>query len=150
MKIRRKDTGITLIELLLVVVVIGVLVGVLMTVINKQRPLSASRDAVFLSRLEAISEVIESYGIVNRQFPSTCTAGIGNCSLLVPSYLKQLILDDLFSNGLVYTSDATGTFFRVTIPNSLGTFYVYDSRWDGRVMDCPNVGSALGACTSFH
>jgi len=144
-KKNKLSSGVTLIELMVVVAVIGMLAGTLLFVINKQRPQEAGRDAIKVSRLEGFAEAVESYRTLVGSYPTSCTAS--NCSSLA-NYVAPNIMTQMFDDGFVYTGGG-GTSFRVTIPASVGGFYVYDSSWPARVMLCPAAASSLGACSSL-
>lgn len=69
--LNKKNNGFTLIELMLVVVLIGVLSGVMLSVINISGMKARSRDAQRAGDLKRIQTALELYFSDNRGYPSS-------------------------------------------------------------------------------
>jgi prepilin-type N-terminal cleavage/methylation domain-containing protein len=70
-----KPKGFTLIELLIAVVVIGVLAGILLSVLNADRIRGTARDAQRASDLGRIQAALELYYAQNRSYPVSPNSG---------------------------------------------------------------------------
>jgi prepilin-type N-terminal cleavage/methylation domain-containing protein len=66
-----KNKGFTLIELLIAIVVIGVLAGILLSVLNADRIRGTARDAQRASDLGRIQAALELFYAQNRAYPNT-------------------------------------------------------------------------------
>lgn len=106
---RSKTSGFTLIELLIVIMVIGVLSGIVLSVINSQGIREKTRDSQRISDLKKIQTALELFFADNRNYPSTSgnwqqvTGSNALSNALSPSsgtqYLKSIPLDPT-NNGL--------------------------------------------------
>jgi prepilin-type N-terminal cleavage/methylation domain-containing protein len=91
-----KNKGFTLIELLIAVVVIGILAGILLSVLNAGRIRGTARDAQRASDLGRMQAALELYYAQNRQYPTT-SSNWANVSVnpnilsgaLVPGFMSK-------------------------------------------------------------
>lgn len=151
----KKENGFTLIELLIVVIVIGLLSGVLISIIDPVRSQGQARDSVRYNNIKNISEGIESFRQVEGYYPATADPTTST-SLLRTVYLKNWPVGyDNSGNvneavwGYRYARpSATG--FVIYVPISTTGCYKYQTTWK-KVKVCPvaqcntNV-SAMNAC----
>lgn len=94
-----KKRGFTLIELLIVISIIGILSGIVLTVINVPKWQARSRDAVRLEELSVLSGALERYYADNNAYPMAASyVGADDASGvmytdLVPNYIKSIDKD---------------------------------------------------------
>lgn len=94
--IKRKESGFTLIELIIVVAIIGILVTIVIIAINPVRLLHDSQDAKMRSDLQQIKAAFQLYYNENRNYPSgstipssgACWSSGAGCTGTV--YMKQV------------------------------------------------------------
>lgn len=67
-----KEKGFTLIELLIVIAVVGILSAVAVIGINPLTQTAKARDSTRKMHLAAIKRALESYYVVNGQYPNAC------------------------------------------------------------------------------
>ena len=125
--------GFTLIEMLIVVVVLGILIGVSVSVIGPSQQKERAEDSVRLRNIKAIAEGMESYNQIERAYPPDTSIDDPN------SLLYQVYLDEWPGDEYKYTN-LSGDFV-LEVENSLGGCYKYQSTWF-QVMSCPS-----GQCT---
>ena len=94
---KKRQSGFTIVELLIVIVVIGILAAI--TIVAYSGIQSRATDSVNLSNSSAITNAISAYKVDNNG-PPICSGGDGiSCllssmnSALVPTYLSQLPTD---------------------------------------------------------
>lgn len=75
---RQKQTGFTIVELLIVIVVIGILAAITIVAFNGVQ--KRARDTQRLSDANAIVKSIEQYKVLNGNFPPIGYSGLGNQS----------------------------------------------------------------------
>jgi general secretion pathway protein G len=138
----RKDKGFTLIELLIVISLIGILSGILVSVINYAGVRAKMRDNTRISDLRLIQNALEQYFVDYRHYPvhsgswfnvtATLTA-----DLVTPNYIKALPTDPQ-SGDYVYKSSTSGSYYVLA-----GLMEVSTSN-DGHECSALNSASALG------
>ena len=127
---QKNESGFTLIELLIVILIVGVLAGLLLTVVNTAGLQSKSRDAQRKAGLERIQVALELHFADNRYYPVAANwVRIGNGSSVVEtalaggSYISAVPKDPLntgtdsdpCNNPTMYRynykTDATGSYY---------------------------------------
>jgi len=132
--------GFTLIELLIVIVLLGILSGVLYSVINPEAIRDIARDSARMSNVRKLAEVAESHANMEGSYPA---------DLRTSSYLiawpdgEPLATDEYF-----YTYDSTTDSFTVYVLNSDSTYFLYSSEV-GKVMNCPST-TYSATCVSIN
>jgi len=95
----------TLIELLIVISIIGILSGVVLTIINVPKWQARSRDAVRLEELSVLSGALERYYADENQYLNFTTytpiERTDVTDILVPSYIKSIDTDPK-GNSYIY------------------------------------------------
>jgi len=137
-----KQTGVTLIELLIVISVIGVLSGGLIRVINLNKTRGYARDGVRQANIEKLVTALEGYSHVEGLYPTGDDVGDGN-SVLRKTYLNtwpQGFADDGAVDeavwGYKYTQLEDGDAFALSVKNSAGNgCYKYHTVW-GEMRNC--------------
>lgn len=96
----KKDSGFTIIELLVVILVIGVLSGVLLGVVNSSGVRAKARDSQRKADLKKVQTALELYFADNRAYPTSGSASPGPYSweritgridnALVPDYIDPI------------------------------------------------------------
>ena len=151
MKYSKKDTGFTLLEILLVVAAIGILAGIVILAINPSKQLGDTRNAQRKSDINTILNGVYQYTIDNNgTLPSGITTTqlqicIGNtatttCTGATPALttLNELIWGEKYLTGLPIDPQATTT-------NGIG-YYISKSA-NGRVT-IQALGAEQGATIS--
>ncbi len=131
--------GLTLIELLLVISIIGVLSGVLVSVINPTNQKNIAQDGVAKSNLEKLATSVETYYAAEGSYPATADF-TNSTSLLRTTYVK------VFPSGFTYAY-LSSTDFRISTASlaESNRFFVYRASW-GQIMNCPQAASDSSAC----
>jgi prepilin-type N-terminal cleavage/methylation domain-containing protein len=138
--LKRKQSGFTIVELLIVIVVIGILAAIVITTFTGVQ--KKGRDADRKSDINAIYSQVEVYFAENAKYPSLAQINDGTFR---DDNLKGLSTDALADPSNTGTTSLTGT---APAANS-GTYqYAYVVTDDGGAA-CDN-GAAGGAdCTAF-
>src|SRR5665648_456836 len=92
--IRRKQTGFTIVELLIVIVVIGILAAITIVAYNGVQ--TRARDTERTAEIKSVQTALEIYYIDNGFYPSVGTDNYGYAlttlaAALVPTYMLSLI-----------------------------------------------------------
>jgi len=134
--------GFTLIEILIVVVIIGILAGVVLSIIKPDVLYSRARDSRRETDLKTIQTGLENYYAENRNYPSGVTwasAGLGSAlhtALTTPdSYLNNYPVDPKGVNDYQYWSN--------------GSKYCLAATAENLVSDTSKLCSALKNATSL-
>ncbi|MDC0449067.1 type II secretion system GspH family protein [bacterium] len=125
------QSGFTMIELLLVISIIGVLSGVLLSVVNVQGQRDMANDAVRRASIEQIIESLETHYAVEGYYPADKDAS----SLSI--YMS--IWPDDHPTGSIYDYATTdgATFGIVVATARTGVNLKYLSDW-GEIRECAN------------
>ena len=92
----KKQKGFTLVEMIIVTVIIGILAGIVITVINIPRVQARSRDSKRIGDLKMIQTALELYFAENRQYPRSVTwTSVSNLATDLNSYMSQIPVDPL-------------------------------------------------------
>ncbi len=143
----KKQKGFTLVEMIIVTVIIGILAGVVITVINIPRVQAKSRDSKRVGDLKMIQNALELYFADNRRYPpqvdSWLTLGTTNTDLV--NYMSKIPLDprDGDNSGVNCYGNAANDSFK----------YYYRSRTNGAyilggIMEIMNTVDEKRSCTS--
>jgi len=90
---KNKRKGFTLIEMLIVIALIGILAGVVISVINIPKTQARSRDSKRVGDIKMIQSALESYFFDNRKYPvSTSWKNVQDISELL-SYINPIPVD---------------------------------------------------------
>lgn len=92
----KKQKGFTLVEMIIVTVIIGILAGIVITVINIPRVQAKSRDSKRIGDLKRIQTALELYFADNRTYPEQTSFGLAQTVLaddIAPTYMDQIPLD---------------------------------------------------------
>jgi len=124
----KKQKGFTLIEMIIVTVIIGILAGMVITVINIPRIQARSRDSRRIGDLKRIQSALELYFSNNRQYSESDTWTIFSNLILDEEYMNQVPADPRTENtgvtcfgpnsnnyGYWYRSNSPGTYVLGTI-----------------------------------
>lgn len=156
----KKQKGFTLIELMIVVVLIGVLSGVVISIVNAGGFRSKARDSQRIADLEKIRSSLELYFSDNRSYPDVgwieVTGADALSNLLEPVYLNKVPSDPANdsagnsnpcsnpdSHRYNYTSVASGGEYVLTSIMEIA------SSNDGNECDSLNNWSSGSWCASF-
>ena len=150
-----KNQGLTLVELLLVISIIGILSGITVTVINPTKQRERAQDGVKISNLQNVSAAIEAYYAGEGKYPVS-NAGVPDTNVLVNPMLSTY-LNSWPGSAYIYNTMTEGgiNFFCVAVSNSQGRLYKFVSPHNstytggkpecgGVVLDCP----AAATCNS--
>lgn len=94
----KKQKGFTLVELLIVIMIIGVLAGLILTVINSQGIRQKSRDNTRIADLKKIQSALELYFADFRRYPGPnawlrITGTDALSTVLSPSYINDMPIE---------------------------------------------------------
>jgi len=134
----KKQAGITLIELLLVITLIGILSGVLVSIINPQRQRDIAADGVTRANLTKTCAAIEAYYEgENEVYPEESTEADKNplhatasTSSVAAFYLNEWL------PGFIYTRNVAGSQYAIHV-QQVGTtnYFKCNSTWKN-VREC--------------
>jgi general secretion pathway protein G len=127
--------GMTMIELLIVIAVMGVLAAVVITALNPAAQLNKANDAKRKSDLSEIQNALELYYQDNQQYPASVSFG----SAWAP-YMARLPQDPKTGKNYVYLTDA-----------SRQSYWLYASldNWQSDAQACvPNTNTQCNFQTS--
>jgi len=138
----------TLIELLIVVSLIGILGGIMISVINPAAQRAKAQDGIRLANIQKISEAIETFRTAEGKYPATGSGGNplnGVDVTVLGAYLQTWPTDT------TYTYGTTGSDFVVytTLATNTNGYVKYDSSW-GKTTTCYAAGDKgiNGSCTA--
>jgi len=120
------NKGFTLIELLLVVSILGILAGVMTSVINPNVQRNKAQDAIKRSNIEKLAQSIEAYCAGEGVCPSVNTD-----TVLRNTYVKQWPADISYYWGNSYRDFE----INVALSSNSSKFYRYNSVW-GSIKEC--------------
>ncbi|MBD3366422.1 prepilin-type N-terminal cleavage/methylation domain-containing protein [candidate division WWE3 bacterium] len=131
----KEKAGFTLVELLIVVVLLGILSGVVFSVLKPEFYRNQTRDSVRIANVKKLAEAAESFYLLEGYYPDQST--------LADSPYVTSWPDDSPQEGDTYTySSPSGSSFVVVGPASDGGTYEYDST-AGMVEKCDGSGTCL-------
>lgn len=96
---RTTQKGFTLIELMLVVLIIGVLSGIMLSVINIPGIQSKSRDAKRIGDIKKIQTALELYFSDYRGYPSNIAWSVISASIIPATYINKVPVDPKIGNA---------------------------------------------------
>lgn len=153
-----KNQGLTLVELLLVISIIGILAGITVAVINPTKQRERAQDGVKISNLQNVASAIEAYYAGEGKYPVS-NAGVPDTNVLVNPMLSTY-LNSWPGSGYVYYTMTEGNinFFCVGVLNSQSRLYKFVSPHNasytggkpecgGVVLDCPATATCNGSGT---
>ena len=119
-KAKKRQQGFTLIEMIIVATIIGILGGVVISVIDPARVTDRSADSVRLGTVGKIVEAAEAYANLEGSYPND-----------QPTLESSVYINDWPTNvprsGDTYTYSQSGDNFTVYVEKSDGQFYKYFS-----------------------
>jgi prepilin-type N-terminal cleavage/methylation domain-containing protein len=143
---KNSQKGFTIIELIIVVLVVGLLSGVLVTVIDIGGQRDHARDGVLRQNLNDTVQVIETYRVTEGSYPdggASQNPMTGSDSTLLSSYL------DTWPTGLVYNEDGSDFSIHVEKATTSGEYFKYSSDWQ-EMRECGADGiNTVDACEAL-
>ena len=130
---KKLKNGFTLIELLIVIVLLGILSGVLYSVINPEAIRNIARDSIRMSNVRKLVEAVEAYANLEGAYPSNEAILSGPSSIYVAVWPDG---EPVVTDNYVYIYNSSADSFRVYILNSESTYFLYSSEV-GKIMNCP-------------
>ncbi len=107
----RKSKGFTLIELLIVVAIIGIIAAI--AIPNLLNAIDRGKQKRTMADIRSIGTAIESYSVDNSSYPQSASMTALQ-TVLEPTYIKKLPLQDGWNHDLVFQAGATpGTGYTV-------------------------------------
>jgi len=160
-KIKKSESGFTLIEILVVIGLIALLAAVVIIAINPARQFAQGRNSQRVSNVNAILNAI-GQNIADNKGVFTCAAGAlpttaaeikktGGYDLrpcIVPTYISEIVLDPGAQDATTYPAGANTCTDNTCSPEDYNTEYTVLQDANGRVTVCaPNATGeiALGA-----
>lgn len=96
----KKQKGFTLVEMIIVTVIIGILAGIVITVINIPRVQAKSRDSKRIGDLKRIQTALELYFADNRGYPVRVSWVNVSDLTEIDSYIDPIPVDDRDSESI--------------------------------------------------
>ena len=103
LKLKAKQAGFTLLELLVVIVIIGLLAGYVAPRYFSQ--VGKSEVQVARAQIDALEKALDNYRLDNRRYP-TSEEGLA----AIAPYMKKAVPNDPWGRAYVYRTDAKGDF----------------------------------------
>lgn len=128
--------GFTLVELLIVISLLGILSGVMFSVINPKKTRQSSEDRIRITNTQKIKEAANAYFSLEGKYPTT-EAEISPYIASWPNGVPNN--DDTYE----YSYDADEDSFSITSKDSEGINFAYDSKED-KFYDCDSETVACG------
>lgn len=132
-EVRKRDTGFSLVELMIAVVVIGILASI--AIPGLLNAVQRGRQKRTMADIRSLGTAVESYALDTSHYPRNYGPGPvegGVEADLEPYFIVASPLKDGWYNPMLYTSDARGTLYTMT---SLGSDGVPDSGTGGPTGD---------------
>lgn len=142
----KKQKGFTLVEMIIVTVIIGILAGIVITVINIPRVQAKSRDSKRVGDLKMIQSALELYFADNREYPGELSwTLLGTTHAALTNYISKIPLDP-----------RNGTNSNIQCYGDMGTNaygYYYRSQTSGKyilggIMEIMDTVAEKRSCTS--
>lgn len=142
----KDQSGFTLVEMLIVILVIAALSAVLVSIIDPRGSQGRARDGVRMNNVKNIAEGIESYRQIEGRYPDNNDPSDVD-STLMKTYIREWpepLADDgsLDPDNYSYVYAQAGNGFVLYTRNSVGNCYKYQTDWT-KYMECP-----ISECTS--
>lgn len=139
-KRKNLQNGFTLIEMVIVATIIGILSGVVISLVNPQKFNNRARDSVRANHITKIAEAAEAYANLEDTYP------LDRATLEASPYMSSWpdgspSTDDVYT----YSYDSVNNIFSIYTENSDGEYLKYFST-EGRVMVCTNPGDVATSC----
>ena len=127
-----REHAFTLIELLLVILVMGILSGVVISVVNVSQQQNTANDSVRLTTMQKIATGLESYYSFNNKYPLLAT------DPTLTTYLRVWPDNTPAGTTYQYYAPADGSSFGVYVTTADGSCYKYRSTdaWGGSIQTC--------------
>lgn len=142
---RPAQAGLTLMELLIVVFVVGSLTGVMLRVVNSNRQRAVATDSVRRANITKLADAIESYYTAERSYPGQ---GIDAGPLDGPDgQTAGIYLSQWPGADYEYVYDDTLKEFAVYVVKSTDStrIFKYSSIWQ-KLQDCPVASIDVDDC----
>jgi type II secretory pathway pseudopilin PulG len=146
-KFKEKESGVTLIELLVIVVVIGILSTFTLSVINTRSYRERANDAVKATNVRKTAEALEAYRMAEGSYPEDTDSDgdlYDNNPLLI-NYLR--IWPNNNPPGTTYTYYVSGTTIGITVPAMFNNVFKYRNTSTWKALNTP-VGSVKLCATA--
>lgn len=107
----KKQSGFTIIELLIVIVIIAILAAITLVAYNSVQ--ARARDSARTSAVNAIQKALEMYKLDSGTYPNACNSTSSGCNVfqlatyLVPAYINTVPNDPSASTPIQYVVGST-------------------------------------------
>ena len=139
---KRLKNGFTLIELLIVIVLLGILSGVLYSVVNPETSRNAAKSSIKIVNISKIVDAVETYASLEGEYPETEADLIGSEYVLNWPDGEPSATDtyeyryDEDSGFYTISTDNTSNSFSGAFTSTDATYLVYSSQPEG-LLECP-------------
>ena len=148
-----KNQGLTLIELLLVITIIGILSGITVAVINPTRQKNTALDGVKVSNLQNVAAAIEAYYAGEGTYP-TNNSGVPAGTMLSTyltswpgsEYRYYTMREGNIDFFCVSTANSNGRLYKLVSPHN-ATYTGGKPECGGVVLDCPAAATCNGTAS---
>ncbi len=168
----KSESGLTLIELLLVIVIIAVLSGVLVNVIDVNKQRATANDAVRVSTMEKLVQALETFVVSNGRTPvdtnsdfnpiSSGDADVAELGRFITAWPTTNVAGQNYTYfrssatayclGVQMSSGSTTSYYKYIEPNSVSNAACKGKILKGCTNQCTSGGSGLSVtgCTTLE
>jgi len=142
---KKNEQGFTLIEIMMSIVIIGILSGIVVSIINPKRQQDIATDAVNKTYVEKLVQAIGAACAGEGTCPATADPGVST-STLRRIYLSQTPPSFNTGTGIYYIASGNTYSIYMAWASNTARYWKYDTTWDS-IKECGAAGiGTIGTC----